>query len=131
MVIQGMVYFHVWFSTKRRVNALAGELGERAKRLMSDAATRAGAGLLEIECVYDHVHLLLALSDKGRLPAVVQTIKGSSSRYLHLEFPELAMDMRHTSFWQKGYGARMVPGRDLPAVRPYIQTQHERPPRRS
>ena len=38
--------------------------------------------------------------------------------------------MGSNSFWQKSYGARLVPPEQLQAVRGYIRTQSERPLRR-
>jgi len=122
--------YHVWFSTKGRKQALEGELGHDARRLLIDTAQRAGIRLLEVEMVVDHVHLLVALAETQTLPSVMHQLKGASARSIFLKHPELEFDMGHNSFWQKGYGFRCLSSAEAPNVRRYIRTQAERPLRR-
>jgi REP element-mobilizing transposase RayT len=54
-------------------------------------------------------------------------LKGASARRVFLDFPELRLDMGSNSFWQRGYGYRLVPGDQVETVLRYIRTQSERP----
>jgi len=78
--------------------------------------------------VFDHCHLLIGLPETLPLTAAMHRIKGSSSRYIRLRYPDLRLDMPG-SFWQKGYGFRAVPEDQAPRVRQYIRTQINRPVR--
>ncbi len=120
-------FYHVWFSTKGRKEALEGPLGDDAKRLLMQTAERTGIRLLEVEIVADHAHLLLALDHTQSLPSVMRQLKGATARYIFLKYRDLKVDMGHTSFWQKGYGWRRVSQDELPTVRTYIRTQRQRP----
>ena len=119
--------YHAWFSTKGRKQALEGELGDDARRLLIETAQRAEIQLLKVEVVADHVHLLVALAEAQTLPSVMHQLKGASSRHIFLKYPELRFDLGHNSFWQKGYGWRKIESTEVPAARNYIRTQRNRP----
>ena len=122
--------YHVWFSIKGREPALEGEIDDRVKRLFIDTAMRVGIRLLEAELVSDHAHLLVAVKRTQSLPSVMHRLKGASSRFIFLEYPELRLDLGHNSFWQKGYGRCRISHDQLPAVRRYIRSRRDRPLRR-
>ena len=123
-------YYHVWFGTKGRKEALQGDIGAEVRRLLVETARRAGIRLLALTLVFEHCHVLLALADDQTLPSAMQQLKGATSRYIFLKFPALKLDMGSNAFWQKGYGRREVPEEGLPRVRHYIRTQLARPVRR-
>jgi putative transposase len=120
------LYFHVWFSTKRRKWPLQGGVRDAAVELLKETATEKGIKLLEVEAAVDHVHLLLDLRDKGQLPIAMMNLKGVSARRLFETFPELKLDAHTNSFWQEGYGSELVAPAAVPAVRRYIRTQWDR-----
>ena len=119
--------YHVWFSTKGRQEALQGELGDDARRLLTETAQRAGIRLLEVEVAVDHVHLLVALAEGQTLPSVMHQLKGATARSVFLKYPELKSDLRHNSFWQKGYGSRRLDPSEVLGVRRYMRTQGATP----
>jgi REP element-mobilizing transposase RayT len=130
VAVEVCAYYHVWFSTKGRKEALQGDVGGEVRRLLIDTARRAGIRLLELALVFEHCHLLIALTDEQALPTVMHQLKGATSRYVFLRFPELKLDMRSNAFWQKGYGRREVSPEDVARVRNYLRTQLTRPVRR-
>jgi len=120
-------FYHAWFSTKGRKQALEGELGDDLRQLLVETAQRADIRLLEIEMAADHAHLLVALSVAQTLPSAMHRLKGATSRYIFLKYPDLKVDMGHNSFWQKGYGWRKIEPAEVERVRSYIRTQGTRP----
>jgi len=120
-------FYHVWFSTKGRKQALEGELGDDVRQLLNEVVQRADIRLVEIEVAADHVHLLVALSRAQTLSSAMHQLKGATSRYIFLKHPELKVDMGHNSFWQKGYGWRKIEPAEVERVRSYIRTQGSRP----
>ena len=104
----GLLY-HVWFSTKGRKIAFDGELGTEMKRILLGIARDKGIRLIELELIADHVHLLVEVDQRQSLPDVMKQLKGASARFIFLRYPELKIDMKSESFWQKGYGRRWVP----------------------
>ena len=121
--------YHVWFSTKGRKAALEGEIGADVRRLLAQIARRSDVGLLELEAVSDHVHLLARVASGQTLSSVMHQLKGATARAILLKYPDLRMDLGHHAFWQKGYGWRKVDPQQIEATRKYIRTQISRPPR--
>ena len=53
-------------------------------------------------------------------------IKGTSSRRLFQQLPDLKMDIGMNSFWQHRYGWKVVPEGGVSSVAQYVRTQKER-----
>jgi putative transposase len=126
----GLLY-HVWFSTKRRKVAFDGELRTEMNRILVGIARDKGIRLVEIELVADHAHMLVEVDKRQNLSDVMKQLKDASARYLFLKYPELKIDMKSDSLWQKGFGQRWVPRDQIDVVRGYIRTQAKRPYRRA
>jgi putative transposase len=122
-------FYHVWFSTKERKPSLEGDIGESVKRLLTQIARRAELDLVEVETNVDHAHLLIRLEGDQILSKAMHQLKGASSRYIFLTYPDLRLDLGTNSFWQKSYGWRKVEPGELYAVRTFIRTQQQRPHR--
>lgn len=118
--------YHVWFATKRRKWLLQGEVDEAAKDFIREAAREKEISLIECETAVDHVHLLLRLRPDQTLPAVMNLLKGISSRKLHLAFPDLKLDSGSDHFWQRGYAYKIVEPGSLESRLSYVRTQKER-----
>ncbi|OGO52396.1 MAG: hypothetical protein A2148_05710 [Chloroflexi bacterium RBG_16_68_14] len=120
-----MPYYHVWFSPKNREAILEGAIAEITRAKLVEAAATRGITLVECEMGYDHVHMLLELHEGQALPSVMHLLKGISAHRVFEEVPELKIDLRHTSFWQRGYGYRKVGALELSRVRRYIRNHRE------
>jgi len=120
------MFFHVWFGTKRRKWLLQGDVLDATRELMSTIAREKDIKLVECEAVVDHVHLLLDLPDKSELPRTMMLLKGVSARRLFERFPEIKIDAKTESFWQAGYGSKVVAPGAIPATANYIRTQWDR-----
>ena len=68
----------------------------------------------------DHVHLLLSIPASLPLSKAVQLVKGGSSHWLKVTFPNM-IDFA----WQDGYAAFTVSQSQLDDVRAYIRSQPE------
>ncbi|HEV8573164.1 MAG TPA: IS200/IS605 family transposase [Dehalococcoidia bacterium] len=123
-------HYHVWFSTKCRKDAFEDNFGDEMKAILKSIAGDHAINLLELELVADHVHLLVELVEGQTLADLMHQLKGASARFIFLKYPELKIDMKSRSFWQKGYGRRWVPRDPISVVRRYIRTQRDRPYRR-
>ncbi len=122
----GRTYYHVWFATKNRKWLLQGDVQEYAKEMLVRIAQEKGLRLLEYETVVDHVHLLLELGPEESLSKALNLLKGTSSRKVFQQFPDLKLDAGVNHFWQKRYGSKIVEPNALPKVSGYIRTQNER-----
>jgi len=105
---------------------MVGEIGEVARTLLMDAAREKGIGLLECQTIVDHVHMLVESESPAELSWALKLLKGRSSYEVSRRFPELKLDGRVPSIWQRGFGSRLVPPREAESVRRYIRTQDQR-----
>ncbi|MPZ50087.1 MAG: IS200/IS605 family transposase [Dehalococcoidia bacterium] len=121
-----MPYVHVWFGTKGRKWLLQGDVLTSTREVLRDVAVEKGIHVLELEAIVDHVHLLLELPDKSELPRAMMILKGVSTHHLLQLYPELKLDAHTNSFWQTGYGSKLVPPGAIDSTRSYIRTQWDR-----
>jgi len=122
-----MPLFHVWFSTKKRLDALQDERREFVLDAFKRIATENESELIESEAQFDHVHMLWRAADEADLSRTMMLLKGISAREVFEREPELRFSMRSLVFWQKSFGRRPVPEDQLETVRMYIRTQLDRP----
>ena len=122
-----MPLFHVWFSTKKRADALQGDRRAFVLDVFSRIAADNHIDLIESEAQFDHVHLLLRAADEEALSRTMMLLKGVSAREVFEREPELRLSIGSLVFWQKSFGRRPVPEEQLETVRKYIQTQVDRP----
>ena len=120
------MFYHVWFSTKRRKWLLQGEIEELVKTLLTETVGEKQMRLLECQPIIDHVHLLIEAGSDDDLSWTMTLLKGRSSYELFRRLPELKLDAGENSFWQRGFAARIVPPEQLETVRWYIRTQDRR-----
>jgi putative transposase len=121
-----MALVHVWFATKNRRKILEGDLLAAVLDELRSAARAHAIDLLEANAIIDHVHLLLMVGSPSELPRAMNLLKGVSARRIFQSMPELKHDLRTTSFWQAGYGAKLIPPAAADQVRRYIRTQWDR-----
>ena len=121
-----MPFFQVWFATKGRKWLLQGEILDATREILRQIAVEKRLKLIELEAIVDHVHLLLDLTDKADLPNAMMLLKGVPALRLLERFPSIRLDAHTESFWQAGYGSKLVPPRALSATQKYIRTQWDR-----
>ena len=80
--------------------------------------------LLELDGELDHARLLIEYPPKLSLSSLVNTLKGSTSRVLRKEYPELR---KTPSLWSLSCFASSAGGAPIERLKDYIQNQ-ETPP---
>ena len=106
---------------------MIGDVEVAVRQALMQVAERHGIGLLEVQCMVDHVHMVLKLDDPRMLPSAMHLLKGASARSVFQAMPELKLDLGTESLWQRGYAFRPVDARALPTVLKYVRTQQARP----
>jgi REP element-mobilizing transposase RayT len=94
------------------------------RRFLPLAARRAGAEVLALGVVNNHVHLLLRLGALVDIPTLVQRLKGASARIANRDGVTGAAPLR----WARGYDIRSVSPRALPSAQAYLARQDEHHP---
>ncbi len=115
--------YHVVFCPKYRRKVLSEPIQVRMIEIIKAAAAQRSFEIIEAEVMPDHVHILLEVDPQFGIHRAVKLVKGTSSRLLRAEFPELKR--RLPSLWTNSYFVSTVGGAPLEIVKQYIANQHE------
>ena len=112
--------YHIIWCPKYRRRVLVGRVEVRLKEIILEVVAEAGAEVIEVEVMPDHVHLLVEVPPAVPLAKLVQKLKGRSSRLLRAEFPPLR---RLPALWSPSWFVSTVGGAPLEVVRRYVENQ--------
>lgn len=113
--------FHVVWCPKYRRRVIGGRMEDRLKEIIREVVAEKGAWLIELECMPDHVHLLVEVDPQYGVHRLVKAIKGRSSRLLRQEFPYLTTKL--PTLWTNSYFVATVGGAPLEVVKRYVENQ--------
>jgi putative transposase len=111
------LFYHLVWSTKYHDPSITPIIKPVVLQLLNTKATALGCNVLELNCMNNHVHLLLYIPPNLAVSTVINGIKGSSSHELKKICP--------TFYWQQGYGIFTLRRSDLPIVQSYIKNQEQ------
>jgi putative transposase len=113
-------YLHIVFSTKGREPFIRPSIEKELHFYLIGLCTELECYPIKIGGYDNHVHIVINLSKKITLAALMEKIKGHSSKWIKtkgIEFQDF--------YWQGGYGAFSVRESDLPHLIEYLNNQHE------
>lgn len=114
------LYLHVVWATWDRLPLINPEIERRLLRNIESEARKLGCKVLAINCMDDHVHVLLAIPTTVSIADLVKQMKGVSS---HFANDELELDYQFK--WQGSYGAFTVSRWDVDKIKQYVKRQKE------
>ena len=118
---------HLVFVVKRRGKAFNAERLAFLRDCFDKVCDDFESELLEFNGESDHVHLLVSMPPKHSVSALVNSLKGVSSRLLKLQFPEIAhfwsVAKSRGPLWSPSFFACSVGGAPLEVLKRYIQEQ--------
>jgi putative transposase len=94
-------------------------LGKHARKVFGTMECE----LLACDGEADHLHLLVEYPPKHSVSVLVNAFKGTSSRLLRKERPDIAGRFRDDVLWSPSYFAASTGGAPLEQVKLYIQQQ--------
>ncbi|MBK5966496.1 IS200/IS605 family transposase [Thiocystis minor] len=119
---------HLVFVTKRRGNVFEGRHLEFLKPVFESVLTDFESELIEFNGACDHVHLLVSYPPKWSVSALVNSLKGVSSRRLKQAFPEVAtfwsVAKSKNALWSPSYFASSTGRAPIEALKKYIENQN-------
>ena len=119
---------HLVFVTKYRRRAITARVADVMVAVFREVCAAHECELLEHGYEPDHAHLLVAYPPKVSLAALVQALKGLSSRRVRKRrFPEVTSTLWGGAFWSPSYCAVSCGGAPLATVRAYVQAQKGEP----
>jgi len=123
---RGYVYslkYHLVWCTKYRKNILNGRVESKVKELIEKIAQDHDIIILEMETEGDHIHMLIDCKPQHYLPSIIKAFKGTSARFLFLEYPELREELWGGHLWNPSYFVSTISEHTESQIRAYIQKQ--------
>ena len=114
------VMIHYIWSTKHRHPIISKELKPSLLSHIKENSIKKGIFIDSLNCVEDHIHLLVSLGSEQTISKIAMLIKGESSFWVNRE------KLINQKFeWQDEYIALSVSESAVDKVRQYITTQEE------
>ena len=117
------LHVHLVFVTKYRYRTFDGNALERLRAIFSKVCLDFEAQLVEMDGEDNHVHLLVNYPPKRSISALVNSLKGVSSRLLRLERPDLTRRYWKGVLWSPSYFAASCGGAPIGVLKAYIEQQ--------
>lgn len=117
------MHVHLVFVAKYRRKVFDGDAIERLRVIFAKVCEDFEAHLVEMDGENDHVHLLVEYPLKVAVSALVNSLKGVSSRLLRRDRPKLAARYWQGVLWSPSYFAASCGGAPISIVRQYIEQQ--------
>ena len=113
--------YHIIWCTKYRCRVLWPDMQSRIKEIVCEAQEQYGYTVRAVECMSDHVHLLVSVPPTVAVGTIVGRIKGLVSRTLRDEFPSLSK--RLAQLWTGSQFIASTGGVTLEALKQYVDSQ--------
>jgi REP element-mobilizing transposase RayT len=120
------IYIQVVFAPEGRQNLIQRTWKEQLQKYITGIVTEHQQKMIAVNCMPDHVHLLVGLKPDKALSDLVGAIKASSSNFINRQKWVLG---RFT--WQEGFGGFSYSHSQLTTVIRYIQNQEQHHARKS
>lgn len=118
------MHVHLVFVAKYRRKVFDKEAIDRLRELFAKVCGDFEAQLVEIDGERDHVHLWVSYPPKVPVSALVNSLKGASSRVLRKERPDIANRFYYKGvLWSPSYFAASCGGAPISIIRQYIEQQ--------
>jgi putative transposase len=117
------MHVHLVFVTKSRRKVFDGDAIDRLRGMFAKVCEDFDSTLMEMDGEDDHVHLLVEYPPKVAVSALVNSLKGASSRRLRKERPDIANRYWKGVLWSPSYFASSCGGAPIAIVRQYIEQQ--------
>ena len=119
-----MMHVHLVFVTKYRREVFTKEMLEDLRGIFRSVCTDFDSELVEFNGEDDHVHLLLNYPPKVSVSALVNSLKGVSSRMIRQKrYSSIRKKLWGGALWSPSYFAGSCGGAPLAVIRKYIEQQ--------
>jgi REP-associated tyrosine transposase len=114
------VMIHFIWATKNRQPLISNELKPRLLAHIKENSIRKNIYIDTLNCVEEHIHLLISLGTEQTISKIAMLIKGESSFWVNQQ-----KIIQHKFEWQDDYIAVSVSESAIDKVRSYISNQEE------
>ena len=118
------MHVHLVFVTKYRRNVFTKEVLDDLKIFFEKVCLDFESELVEMDGEDDHVHLLVNYPPKVAVSALVNSLKGVSSRMIRKKnYPSIKKKLWGGALWSPSYFAGSCGGAPIEIIRQYIEQQ--------
>jgi putative transposase len=118
------MHVHWVFVTKYRREVFTMEILDDLSGIFANVCADFEAELAEFDGEDDHVHLLVNYLPKVAVSALVNSLKGVSSRMIrNKNYPSIRKKLRDGALWSQSYFAGSCSGAPIEIIRQYIEQQ--------
>jgi len=117
------LHLHWFFVAKYRRRVFDAQAIDLLRGIFADVCSDAHATLVQMDGEDDHVHLLAQYPPKVAVSALVNSLKGVSSRLLRQQRSDIRKRYWKGVFWSPSYFASSCGGAPISIVRQSIQQQ--------
>jgi putative transposase len=118
------MHVHLVFVTKYRRGVFTSEILADLHGLFTGVCAAFEAELVEFDAEDDHVHLLVNYPPKVAVSALVNSLKGVSSRMIRKKnYPSIRKKLWGGALWSPSYFAGSCGGAPIEMIRQYIAQQ--------
>jgi putative transposase len=118
------MHVHLVFVAKYRRNIFNKTAINVLHIIFSKVCDDFGATLKKLNGEKDHVHLLIEYPPKLAISALVNSLKGVSSRLLRQHLPSISKHYFKNVLWSPSYFAASCGGAPIDIIKQYIQQQN-------
>ena len=119
-----LLHVHLVFVTKYRRGVFTKAILDDFKEIFASVCHDFEAELVEFDGEDDHVHLLVTYPPKIAISALVNSLKGVSSRLIRKKrYPSIQKKLWGGSLWSPSYFAGSCGGAPISILRQYIEDQ--------
>lgn len=119
-----LMHVHLVFVTKYRRELFTAEILNDLRGIFANVCTDFESELVEFDGEDDHVHLLVNYPPKVSVSALVNSLKGVSSRLIRLKkYPSIRKKLWGGALWSPSYFAGSCGGAPIAVIRQYIEQQ--------
>lgn len=119
-----LMHVHLVFVTKYRRKVFTKQILDDFQHIFSGVCADFESELVEFDGEDDHVHLLVNYPPKVAISALVNSLKGVSSRMIRKKnYPSIRMNLWGDALWSPSYFAGSCGGAPLEILRQYIDQQ--------
>ena len=114
------IMIHLIWSTKNREAVIQTDLKDALLHHIKENSIQKGIFIDTMNCVSDHIYLLISWGSEQSISKVAQLLKGESSHWLNEQHV-----LKNKFEWQNDYFAISVSESIIEIVREYIRNQEE------
>jgi len=119
-----LMHANLVFVTKYRRNVFTKEILDDLRDIFSNVCADFEAQLVEFDGEDDHAHLLVNHPPKVAVSALVNSLKGVSSRMIRKkDYPSIRKKLWDGALWSPSYFAGSCGGAPIAVIRQYIEQQ--------